>query len=210
MLREIIREVVTVDIDDGELASLADAPDATGGRWVAGPGAALFDALSDECGGTLPVIAEDLGVITPPVEALRDGFGLPGMRILQFAFGGDPNHAYLPHCHPERSVVYTGTHDNQTTVGWWQTIGDEEKARVRRYLGGGTEDPAWDLLRLAWDAPAELAVAPMQDLLSLDDSARFNTPGQAEGNWAWRLAEQPSDLLGGRLAEVTLRSRRAR
>lgn len=188
----------------------ADAPDATGGRWVAGPGAALFDALSDECGGTLPVIAEDLGVITPPVEALRDGFGLPGMRILQFAFGGDPNHAYLPHCHPERSVVYTGTHDNQTTVGWWQTIGDEEKARVRRYLGGGTEDPAWDLLRLAWDAPAELAVAPMQDLLSLDDGARFNTPGQAEGNWAWRLAEQPSDLLGGRLAEVTLRSRRAK
>jgi len=187
----------------------ADDSDATSGRWVPGPGGALFSALRDAL-GELPVIAEDLGVITPPVERLRDDFGLPGMKILQFAFGGEPNHAYLPHCHPECSVVYTGTHDNQTTAGWWACIGDEEKARVARYLGGVTGEPSWDLLRLAWDSPAFLAVAPMQDVLGLDDAARFNVPGLADGNWGWRLEAPPSPVLAGRLAEVTLRSRRAR
>ncbi|MCO4773203.1 MAG: 4-alpha-glucanotransferase [Deltaproteobacteria bacterium] len=188
----------------------ADEPDAIHGEWVPGPGAALFEALRDACNGELPVIAEDLGVITPAVEDLRDRFGLPGMRILQFAFGGEPNHPFLPHSYPERSVVYTGTHDNQTTAGWWAGIGDDERARVLRYLGGGTGDPSWDLIRLAWDSRAELAIAPMQDLLSLGDEARFNTPGLAEGNWGWRLSEPVAELVAGRLAEVTLRAGRGR
>lgn len=187
----------------------ADAPDASTGRWVPGPGAPLFEALRESCGDTLPLIAEDLGVITPAVEALRDGLNLPGMRVLQFAFGGEPNHPYLPHGYPSRSVVYTGTHDNQTTLGWWQSIGEDERSRVLRYLGGGSGDPAWDLIRLAWDSPADLAIAPMQDLLALDDAARLNTPGATEGNWAWRLDTTPDDVLAGRLAEATLRSRRA-
>jgi len=186
-----------------------DAPDASTGRWVPGPGAQLFEALQESCGDTLPLIAEDLGIITPAVEALRDGFDLPGMRILQFAFGGEPNHPYLPHSYPSRSVVYTGTHDNQTTLGWWLSIGEEERSRVLRYVGGGSGDPAWDLIRLAWDSPAELAVAPMQDLLALDDQSRLNTPGRAEGNWSWRLDTRPDDLVAGRLAEVTMRSGRA-
>jgi len=187
----------------------ADAEDAREGSWVEGSGAPLFSALQDACGGDLPVIAEDLGIITPAVERLRDRFGLPGMRILQFAFGGEPNHAYLPHSYPERSVVYTGTHDNQTTAGWWQDIGEDERRRVAAYVGGMTDEPAWDLVRLAWSSRAELAVAPMQDLLNLDDEARLNTPGSSQGNWAWRLESAPDDVLAGRLAEVTLRSGRA-
>ena len=118
------------------------------------------------------------------------------MKILQFAFGGEPNHPYLPHCHPANSVVYVGTHDNQTALGWWHTIGDEEKDRVRRYHGRWTDEPSWDLLRMAWDAPADLAVAPIQDVLGLDDDARFNTPGLADGNWGWRLEQAP-----GRVAD---------
>jgi 4-alpha-glucanotransferase len=187
----------------------ADDPDARGGRWVPGAGAPLFEALRDACGGTLPVIAEDLGVITAAVEALRDGFGLPGMKILQFAFGGDPEHTYLPHRYPDRCVVYTGTHDNQTTAGWWQTIGEHERARVRAYAHGGTDEPVWDLIQLAWGSRAELAMAPMQDLLGLADEARLNTPGLSVGNWAWRLRAQPLEGLAARLADITLRSARA-
>lgn len=178
-------------------------PDATRGRWVEGPGPALFDALQDEL-GELPVIAEDLGVITPEVVALRDGFGLPGMRILQFAFGGDPEHAYLPHRYPANCVVYTGTHDNQTSVGWWRTIGEDERDRVRRYVGGDVDPkPSWALMRLAWRSRASLAVAPMQDVLGLGDEARFNVPGHRDGNWAWRMTQAPSDDLADRLATLT-------
>lgn len=188
----------------------ADADDARAGEWRPGSGPELFEAFQKALKSeSLPVIAEDLGVITPEVEALRDGFDLPGMRILQFAFGGDPNHGFLPHTYPERCVVYTGTHDNQTTHGWWAGIGDEERDRVASYLGRRVTDPAWDLWRLASDSRAELAVVPAQDLLSLGDDARMNTPGLSDGNWAWRARSGAfGGHLAGRLAEVTMRSRR--
>ena len=189
----------------------AGADDARAGEWKPGSGPALFEAFQAALGvQRLPVIAEDLGVITPAVDALRDGFDLPGMRILQFAFGGDPNHAFLPHTYPERCVVYPGTHDNQTTTGWWAGIGEEERDRVANYLGRPVTEPAWALWRLAAESRAELAVVAGQDLLALDDAARTNTPGLADGNWAWRAAADAfDDHLAGRLAEVTLRARRA-
>ncbi len=188
----------------------ADAEDARAGSWVPGPGRVLFDALQRALGGgPLPLIAEDLGVITPAVDALRDAFCLPGMRILQFAFGGEPNHAYLPHTYPERCVVYPGTHDNDTVFGWWAHIGAEERQRVASYLGREVGDPAWDLWRLASESRAELAVVAAQDLLSLGEEARFNVPGMADGNWAWRAAPGAlDDHLAGRLAEVTARAHR--
>ena len=188
----------------------ADAEDARAGSWVPGPGAVLFEAFREALGpGRLPLIAEDLGVITPEVDALRDDFELPGMRILQFAFGGEPNHAYLPHTYPERCVVYPGTHDNDTTTGWWARIGAEEKERVQNYLGRPVADPAWDLWRLAADSRAELAVVAAQDLLSLGAEARTNLPGVADGNWGWRARPGAfADHVAGRLAEVTARARR--
>ena len=214
-LASLLRRVDVVRIDhfrgfEAAWHVPATAADARSGAWRPGPGAALFTALSEALGGgRLPVIAEDLGVITPEVEALRDDFGLPGMRILQFAFGGEPNHPFLPHVFPDGCVVYTGTHDNQTTLGWWQGLGAAERGRVASYLGRPVVDPAWDLLRLAADSRADLAVVPAQDLLSLDDASRMNTPGRADGNWGWRAAEGALDVLcAGRLAELTARARR--
>ena len=188
----------------------ADAEDAREGAWEPGPGAVLFKAFQRTVeAGRLPLIAEDLGVITPEVDALRDAFELPGMRILQFAFGGEPNHDYLPHTYPERCVVYPGTHDNDTALGWWNRIGPEERQRVEHYLGRAVTEPAWDLWRLAAESRAELAVVPAQDLLSLGEEARMNTPGLSDGNWAWRARPGAFDEhLAGRLAEVTTRSRR--
>jgi len=162
------------------------ATDARGGDWVDGPGRALFDDLKAAL-GDLPIIAEDLGIITPDVEALRDDVGLPGMKVLQFAFEGDPNHMYLPHQHVPNCVVYTGTHDNNTTRGWWDDAGDDVKDQVRRYLATDGGDIAYDMVRAALASVAHLAVFPMQDALSLDGGARMNIPGQAEGNWGWRV-----------------------
>ncbi|MBH25239.1 MAG: 4-alpha-glucanotransferase [Myxococcales bacterium] len=166
----------------------ADHPTAIGGAWKPGPGRALFDAVTEAL-GELPVIAEDLGVITPEVEALRDELGLPGMKILQFAFGEDAHNAYLPHNYPgPRCVVYTGTHDNDTTVGWYRAASDRAAHHVRIYLNVSGQEIAWDLLRAAWMSVAGLAIAPAQDVLSLGTEARMNTPGEADGNWAWRMA----------------------
>jgi 4-alpha-glucanotransferase len=147
-------------------------------------------ALSDPAQGeeqALPIIAEDLGVITPEVEALRDGFRLPGMKILQFAFGGATEDRFLPHTYEHNCVVYTGTHDNDTTVGWYQAATEKERDFVRRYLARDGSDIAWDLIRLAWSSVADLAVAPLQDVLRLGTEARMNLPGRPHGNWAWRL-----------------------
>jgi 4-alpha-glucanotransferase len=166
----------------------AEAEDATAGAWRPGPGAAFF-ARVREAIGDLPIIAEDLGVITPEVEALRDGLGLPGMRILQFAFVGEADHPYLPHNYVPRTVVYTGTHDNDTTVGWYRSLSAVEADQVRRYLWSSGDNIAWDLIRAAWMSVAGLAVVPAQDLLSLDGSHRMNVPGVGEGNWSWRLAD---------------------
>ncbi|HHJ16457.1 MAG TPA: 4-alpha-glucanotransferase [Gammaproteobacteria bacterium] len=177
----------------------AAADTAVNGRWVAGPGAAFFEALK-QAFGELPLVAEDLGVITHEVTALRRQFGLPGMKILQFAFDGSPDNPYLPHRHEALSVVYTGTHDNNTTVGWYHEQSDEQRAYIHRYLAD--QDPMpWPLVRAALASVAGLAVLPMQDLLALDGSQRMNTPGVTEGNWQWRftweqLQPEHSERLG--------------
>ncbi len=175
------------------------------GSWRPSPGGALLGRLRSRCrryglllnGDRLPLIAEDLGVITPAVEALRDRFALPGMKILQFAFDGNADNPYLPaNYRGSRWVVYTGTHDNATTAGWWSQLDDEARGRVAALVGGQVPAPAWQLLELALASSAELAVVPLQDLLELGDEARFNTPGTIEGNWSWRLTAPVADLQG--------------
>lgn len=175
------------------------------GSWKPSPGARLLSLLEARCrrrgrllpDGRLPLIAEDLGVITPPVEALRERFALPGMKILQFAFDGNADNPYLPaQFRGERWVVYTGTHDNATSRGWWDALDAEGRHRVAAAVGGEVQAPGWQLLELALASTAELAVVPLQDLLELGDEARFNTPGTTAGNWSWRLA-QPLESLAG-------------
>ena len=164
----------------------AAADTAVEGRWVSGPGANFFEAVRKAFHG-LPLVAEDLGVITPEVTALRRQFGLPGMKILQFAFDGSPDNPYLPHNHEPLSVVYTGTHDNNTTLGWYQELSGEQRHFVRDYLGIEAEPMPWPLVRAALASVARLAVLPLQDVLGLDASHRMNVPGVAEGNWQWRF-----------------------
>ena len=158
------------------------------GRWVKGPGEALFSAMETEL-GKLPIVAEDLGVITPEVEALRDRFGFAGMKILQFAFGSGPDNAYLPHNHIQNCVVYTGTHDNDTTLGWFDSLKDKERQRVLRYLDCAASDMPWELVRAAIASVATLAIIPLQDILELPSSARMNIPGTPRGNWSWRFED---------------------
>ncbi|MBW4622115.1 MAG: 4-alpha-glucanotransferase [Cyanosarcina radialis HA8281-LM2] len=170
------------------------------GKWLEAPGEAFFDTIRDRL-GKLPIIAEDLGVITPEVEALRDRYEFPGMKILQFAFGGGPGNPFLPFNYSRNCLVYTGTHDNDTTIGWFDQLSDYEKQTLLRYLGGvGAEGIHWDLIRLALSSIANLAVIPVQDLLGLDTQSRMNFPSTPEGNWEWRyhhdaLTEELSDRL---------------
>ncbi|PLX85369.1 MAG: 4-alpha-glucanotransferase [Desulfuromonas sp.] len=164
----------------------AEEKTAVNGAWVEVPGEALFKSLRQSL-GELPVIAEDLGVITPEVEALRDRFDFPGMKILQFAFGSGPDNPYLPHNLRRRCVVFTGTHDNDTTQGWWQDLKQQEREAVRFYLGSAGEDIGREMIRLAMASVADLCIFPLQDVLGLDGSARMNRPGQGRGNWTWRL-----------------------
>lgn len=172
------------------------------GRWVRGPGQALFDAVRDAL-GELPIIAEDLGVITPEVERLRDDNGLPGMKVLQFAFANGASDPYLPHNYPRNCVVYTGTHDNDTTRGWYQSAPEAERDHVRRYLARGDEDAPQGLVRLAIASVADQAVFPFQDALGLGSEARMNTPGRAVGNWAWRFRwRDVPPWLAGQLREM--------
>ncbi len=180
---------------------------AVNGEWVEGPGAELFEVVQAEL-GELPILAEDLGEITPDVIALRDHFEFPGMKILQFAFGGGADNPFLPFNYARNFLVYTGTHDNNTTVGWFNELGEWERNRIRDYLGAMTHEGIhWDLIRLAFSSVANQAIIPVQDLLGLDTSARMNFPSKAEGNWAWRL--QPDELtelqggLGERLKYLT-------
>jgi len=181
----------------------AGMPTAEVGEWIKGPGPALLAAVQAGL-GELPIIAEDLGVITPAVEALRDGFGLPGMKILQFAFGGKTEDRFLPHTYAGNCVVYTGTHDNDTTVGWYAAATEAERDFVRRYLARGGDDIAWDLMRLAWSSVADLALAPLQDVLSVGTEGRMNLPGRPGGNWSWRFqAGQLTPALVDRLADMT-------
>ena len=162
-------------------------PTAIKGRWCPAPGEALFKAVGKAL-GPLPIIAEDLGVITPDVVALRKRFAFPGMRILQFAFGGHSDNPYLPHNHEPDSVVYTGTHDNDTTLGWWETTGEAERKHVRAYLASAAPEVHWDLMRAASASVADTVVHPMQDVLGLGTEHRMNFPGRPEGYWEWRFS----------------------
>ncbi len=182
----------------------ADAPNAVHGTWLEGPGDGLFAALQQALGG-LPFIAEDLGVITPEVEALRDRWHLPGMRVLQFAFGSDaPDDPHKPHNYVKHCVVYTGTHDNDTTLGWFSKLSPAERARVLRYLHSDGRAVHWDMIRVALASVARTAIVPVQDVLGLGVTARMNLPGTRDHNWRWRV--QPRQLqthLSERLLELT-------
>jgi 4-alpha-glucanotransferase len=190
----------------------AGAPTAQSGQWVAGPGASFFQAVQTEL-GHLPFIAEDLGVITADVQALRDQFRLPGMRVLQFAFDGHADNPYLPHNFVHNAVAYTGTHDNATTREWYEELPAYQRQNFWSYLQrapGTSADAAPELMRLAWSSPAALAIAPLQDLLNLGSEARMNVPGRADGNWRWRVRE---DMLSPqtfkRLQDLTEGSKRS-
>ncbi|MDO9511527.1 MAG: 4-alpha-glucanotransferase [Bacteroidales bacterium] len=160
---------------------------AINGQWVNAPGKELFDAIKQRFGST-PIIAEDLGVITPDVEELRDSLGFPGMKILQFAFQPAKDNEYLPHNYVNPNCVcYSGTHDNDTVLGWFDSLDPDTRESVKHYIPGGGESFAWKVMRLAWRSTAAYAIAPMQDLLELGSEARMNVPGKPDGNWQWRF-----------------------
>lgn len=180
---------------------------ARNGKWIDGPGRKLFDAIKSKL-GDLPFIAEDLGVITPDVDDLRLGLGLPGMRVLQFAMD-TPKNQYLPHNYVPETVCYTGTHDNDTTLGWWRALNGRDQSFIGEYAGHWIHEPAWELLRLAWGSVADLAVAPLQDILGLGSDARMNVPGKAEGNWKWRMKWEYFPYgVNERIADLTERFNR--
>jgi 4-alpha-glucanotransferase len=164
----------------------ADEPTAIHGRWVDGPGAALFEAI-ERALGEKPIVAEDLGLITPDVDALRRRFALPGMRVLQFAFADDGRNRYLPHQHERDSVVYVGTHDNDTARGWWASATEAERQHARDYLATDAREIEWDLMRAASASVANTAILTLQDVLGLGSEARMNTPALGAGCWAWRF-----------------------
>jgi 4-alpha-glucanotransferase len=164
------------------------------GEWRPGPGLDFFRAVSAAFPGSR-IIAEDLGLLTPAVEELLADTGLPGMAVLQFAFGGDAKNPYLPHNLRRNQVIYPGTHDNDTALGWYASSDEATRDHVRRYLRVGGADVGWDLIRAAYSAVSDIAVLPMQDLLGLGPEARFNTPGKPEGNWRWRLAQGDVERL---------------
>lgn len=169
----------------------ASEPTAVHGRWVKGPEDDLFRVLQKRV-GDLPFIAEDLGYITPEVHALRDCLGIPGMKVLQFGFGDPGAHIYLPHCYEPNCVVYTGTHDNDTTPGWWATISDQERQHALDYFGSPKDGMHWAMVRAAFDSIARMAIVPLQDVLGLGSDARMNIPSRSDGNWGWRF--QPGVL----------------
>ena len=196
-LRALLAQVNVIRLDHFRAFAAAwhvpaEASTARAGHWVRGPGADFFRAIEKGL-GTLPFIAEDLGLITPEVTALRDEFHLPGMRVLQFAFDGKAENPHLPDNYVANTITYTGTHDNATTRGWYEALSDAEQQSVRNYLGGSTiatSEIAPALMNVAWHSVAALAVAPLQDLLNLGNEARMNVPGRAEGNWRWRCTDE--------------------
>jgi 4-alpha-glucanotransferase len=177
--------------------------DATKGRWVKAPGRQFLRKLRAQLGMGC-FVAEDLGYITPEVEYLRDKFGLPGMRVLQFAFDGKQDNIHLPHNHIPNCVAYTGTHDNDTIVGWHRHLKAGKKKMVKSYIRSDGSDIAWDMIRTAWASPAKTAITTMQDLLELDSEARTNFPGKPGPNWTWRLTETKHlHKIGRRLVELS-------
>ena len=172
------------------------------GKWIPGPGAAFFEAILSEL-GNLPIIAEDLGEISQNVYDLRDQFELPGMKICQFAFSGNPDDPFLPHNYVENCVAYSGTHDNDTALGWYENTTENERDFCRRYLSRSGENISWDLIRAVWSSVAKIAIAPLQDFLSLGSEARMNFPGRASGNWDWRvLPNQVDTELARKIHEI--------
>lgn len=172
---------------------------AINGRWIEAPGGEMLQAVFDAL-GQMPIIAEDLGVITPDVVELRTRFGLPGMKILQFAFDSGEENDFMPHTFDKNCVVYTGTHDNDTTLGQYKQSKDSDKLLMNDYFGVNEKDPAWSFIRLAWASVGDVAIAPLQDVLRLDTQARMNFPGKASGYWKWRysssqLTEKHADEL---------------
>jgi 4-alpha-glucanotransferase len=174
----------------------ADATTARNGEWRKAPGRELLATIAAQL-PQLELVAEDLGVITPEVTALRRSFVLPGMRVLQFGFDGDPSNLHLPHEHEPDAIVYTGTHDNDTTAGWYASLPEATRDLVRRYLGRGDHEVVDAMLRAAFASVGRLAVLPAQDLLHLGSEARLNRPGTVTGNWSWSL---PLDSLTAELA----------
>src|SRR5271157_1521025 len=189
----------------------AGAPTAQSGKWVPGPGADFLQAVQIEL-GALPFIVEDLGLITPDVRALRDQFQMPGTRVLQFAFDGGADNPHLPSNYPANSVVYTGTHDNNTTRGWFEDLQEDQRQTVWKYLkrpAGASSEAARALMDLAWSSPAAVSMAPLQDVLNLGEEARMNVPGRAQNNWRWRSPEGAlSAPAFERLRELTEKSKR--
>ncbi|TVP81421.1 MAG: 4-alpha-glucanotransferase [Puniceicoccaceae bacterium] len=172
----------------------AGQPNAIKGKWMPCPGLKLFQAIQKAC-PEAKLIAEDLGVITDEVNALRAATGLPGMAVLQFAFGGEADNAYLPHNYDRNTVAYSGTHDNDTTLGWYAGLDAATQDHIRRYLGVSGQEVGWDLIRATIQSSAHLAVFPLQDLMSLGSEARLNTPGSPMGNWQWRYTSDQLDQL---------------
>ncbi len=180
----------------------ADEETAINGQWAVAPGKALLKAIEKQC-NSIALVAEDLGVITEEVDALRNDFNLPGMKILQFAFDGNADNFYLPHNHEKNSVVYTGTHDNDTTLGWFNSRSDHEKHLVYEYLGFSNTAMPFTLIGVALASVANLAIIPMQDILELGSEHRMNIPGTCEGNWVWRFEwDQLTDQRAERLAHL--------
>ncbi|HEX8907124.1 MAG TPA: 4-alpha-glucanotransferase, partial [Longimicrobiaceae bacterium] len=187
------------------------------GRWLPGPGTRLFAAAEREL-GPLPLVAEDLGIITPQVEALRDELGFPGMRVLQFAFGGDdPDNPHLPGNYPREAVAYTGTHDNNTALGWWRDeASGRQRAELRELVGEGEwrgdgDQVGWEMIEVVLASNADIAIVPLQDVLGLGSEGRMNTPGQMHGHWRWRFREGAlTRELAARLRDVTARTGRLR
>jgi 4-alpha-glucanotransferase len=206
-LRAVLETVDIVRLDHfrgfaGYWEVPGDAKTAEKGRWVSGPGENFFHIIRNAL-GELPIIAEDLGVITPDVVEMREKFNLPGMKILQFAFINDPKDPFLPHNYPQHCVVYTGTHDNDTALGWYERVDEEEKGFYRRYLNCEGSNVSWDLIRAVWSSVAVYGLAPLQDFLGLDNNARLNYPGKASGNWTWRMSPDAlTDELVQRIKEI--------
>lgn len=184
-------------------ATPADAVNAIGGEWVPGPGEELFEAFQ-QAFGQLPIIAEDLGLITPDVIKLRDKFNLPGMRILQFAFGDNDSNFFLPHHYVANTVAYTGTHDNDTSLGWWNSAREHEKNYAKFYLKSDGAEINWDMMQALAASAADTVIFPLQDVMGLDSHHRMNLPGTAWGNWEWRFSwAQLQDAQTQRLARLT-------
>ncbi|MEX0976264.1 MAG: 4-alpha-glucanotransferase [Woeseia sp.] len=179
------------------------------GQWRTVPGRELLTALRSDL-GNLPLIAENLGIITPQVEQLRRDFGLPGMHVLQFAFDGSPNNPHRPANHEELGVAYTGTHDNDTTLGWFQSLTEDIREQVLEVTGGSAGDMPWPAIESVLRSRSRLAIVPMQDLLALDSRHRMNRPGVAEGNWGWQLADDAlSPALADRFRQAVAASNRS-